>query len=429
MHKPHVAVVDLIKEAGVSAKEIFAFIRHNNIKVYTQDSKFAISKEDAKKFQEESLKIFNPDITARFKVDNATLPKMPEIQIDDPDIFIRKEDSNSLKGKRLGEILLFQGIVTEENISKALKIQSKRGGIIGQILVDMGIVMEEEILLALALQSDMDLILDLAQINVPRNIIDKVPERTAKLYHIAPLKVEKGALVIATDQPQNKSIFRDLNKLLNVEIKGAVSSAADIEACIQKIYPHRKNRTKAHRSISVRTKQIKETLPKSNKSVNSWYEEGTTFDERKKLGRRIFLAMPFAINFEPVFDSIITVSRITGTRLLRIDQVPNLRNIWTAIEREIERADILIADFTGDRYVDIPNPNVVTEATIAFHKYEMPVIIITQTIDALFFDWRHHFAITYNPDDDGLHYLRRTLTNKIEAEVAELDRQDSLLKI
>ena len=133
MHKPHVAVVDLIKEAGVSAKEIFAFIRHNNIKVYTQDSKFAISKEDAKKFQEESLKIFNPDITARFKVDNATLPKMPEIQIDDPDIFIRKEDSNSLKGKRLGEILLFQGIVTEENISKALKIQSKRGGIIGQI--------------------------------------------------------------------------------------------------------------------------------------------------------------------------------------------------------------------------------------------------------------------------------------------------------
>jgi hypothetical protein len=136
--------------------------------------------------------------------------------------------------------------------------------------------------------------------------------------------------------------------------------------------------------------------------------------------------MPFAINFEPVFDSIISVSHILGIRLLRIDQVPNLRNIWTAIEREIERADILIADFTGDRYIDIPNPNVVTEAAIAFHKYEMPVIIITQTVDSLFFDWRHHFAIQYSLEDDGLHYLRRQLSNKINAEVAELDRQEAL---
>jgi hypothetical protein len=43
-----------------------------------------------------------------------------------------------MASKRLGEILMERGIITEKQLSEALQVQSLKGGLLGIILVEMG---------------------------------------------------------------------------------------------------------------------------------------------------------------------------------------------------------------------------------------------------------------------------------------------------
>ena len=55
--------------------------------------------------------------------------------------------------KRIGEILIENGSVTQEQLTKALEQQKKEPGkLLGKILIEMGFVTEEEIVVALATQ-------------------------------------------------------------------------------------------------------------------------------------------------------------------------------------------------------------------------------------------------------------------------------------
>ena len=47
--------------------------------------------------------------------------------------------------KRLGEILIEDGILTQENLAEALSQQKKEGGLIGQILIRQGYIAEDDL--------------------------------------------------------------------------------------------------------------------------------------------------------------------------------------------------------------------------------------------------------------------------------------------
>jgi hypothetical protein len=54
--------------------------------------------------------------------------------------------------RRLGEILIEDGVLTQENLEEALIQQKKDGGVIGQILIRLGYVTEENLIAALCKQ-------------------------------------------------------------------------------------------------------------------------------------------------------------------------------------------------------------------------------------------------------------------------------------
>ncbi|HOK02020.1 MAG TPA: hypothetical protein PKX79_08080 [Spirochaetota bacterium] len=55
----------------------------------------------------------------------------------------------------LGEILLENGVITREQLDKALKTQKEEGGLIGIILVQQGAISEQTLVEYLALQAKM----------------------------------------------------------------------------------------------------------------------------------------------------------------------------------------------------------------------------------------------------------------------------------
>lgn len=112
-----------------------------------------------------------------------------------------------------------------------------------------------------------------------------------------------------------------------------------------------------------------------------------------KFSRRhshIFYLCPFSEPFDTIYsDHIRPLARRAGFSIERADEIygtqPIIEDIWECINS----AEIIIADVTGR------NPNVMYEIGMA-HTVGRPVIILSQRIDDVPFDLKHHRCIAYS---------------------------------
>jgi len=146
--------------------------------------------------------------------------------------------------RKVGDILVEQGIVTEAQIKEALGKAKVQGGALGQVLVQLGYANEDEIIHALAEQAGMEVI-DLDGLDdIPGELLDRVSPSLAKMYRVVPLQFEDDTLTVAMADPTNVSILDDLRVMLrdsdNFNVVGAVSSEAAIENAIDRFYGDRR---------------------------------------------------------------------------------------------------------------------------------------------------------------------------------------------
>lgn len=125
--------------------------------------------------------------------------------------------------KPIGQILKEMELVTEGQIQEAVAIQREQGGAIGRILIELGYVTEEEVLLALGAQMGMEVV-NLEEMQIPKEVVEKISPTMAKVYKIMPIKFENNVLTVAMADPLNVNILDDLRFLLNCELQGAVST-------------------------------------------------------------------------------------------------------------------------------------------------------------------------------------------------------------
>ena len=138
--------------------------------------------------------------------------------------------------RSMGEILQDMGFVDEAEIEEALAIQEEKGGKLGDILIELGYVSEPDVLIALAEQTKMEVV-DLDDTEVPEAVIDMVPKTFTATYKVCPVSFENGTLLVALADPMNPTVLDDLRFMLNINIRGAVSSPAAIERALEKYYP------------------------------------------------------------------------------------------------------------------------------------------------------------------------------------------------
>lgn len=137
--------------------------------------------------------------------------------------------------KPLGQLLKEMELVSEGQIQEALSVQRDKGGALGKILVELGYVTEDEMLLALGAQVGMEVI-NLDEVEIPHDVIDKVSSTMSKVYKIMPYKFENNVLTVAMADPLNVNVLDDLRFMLNCEIQGAVSNEAAVDRAIEKHY-------------------------------------------------------------------------------------------------------------------------------------------------------------------------------------------------
>jgi type IV pilus assembly protein PilB len=135
--------------------------------------------------------------------------------------------------KRLGAVLLEEGIVTAEQLSTGLAEQKRWGGRLGSTLVRLGLVSEDRVLRGLSVQ----LRTPSASVSTPRcpeGALRLMPEALMERYEAFPLGVEGGRLVLAMVDPTDVKAIQELEFQIGVSVRAVVSTAHSIRLAISR---------------------------------------------------------------------------------------------------------------------------------------------------------------------------------------------------
>ena len=137
--------------------------------------------------------------------------------------------------KRLGELLVETGLLSEENLTRALSEQRTQRKKLGEVIVALGMATEEEIAQALSIQLGIPLI-DLANTPVEPQAIELIPEKVSRKHLIVPISIEVRDLHIAMADPLSFEAFEDVRFASGYTIKPAIATRTDILWAIDQHY-------------------------------------------------------------------------------------------------------------------------------------------------------------------------------------------------
>jgi type IV pilus assembly protein PilB len=140
--------------------------------------------------------------------------------------------------KKLGELLIEAGVLTQAGLASALAEQKRWGGTLGKMLVEMRLVSEADLVSVLSRQLGM-IAVDLDVIEIDQSVLDLIPGELALSYGLLPFARPPGFLDIAMSDPTNQGVLDELRIRSQLEVRPFLAGPKVIERAIAKYYGRR----------------------------------------------------------------------------------------------------------------------------------------------------------------------------------------------
>nr|WP_207545136.1 GspE/PulE family protein [Desulfoscipio geothermicus] len=137
--------------------------------------------------------------------------------------------------KRLGEILVAAGALTEEQLNEALARQRTTGQRLGEILLEDGYITQQDLTRVLEEQ------LGIESINLKQTAVDPktarlIPENLARRHVVIPVQVAQGRLHLAMRDPLDQVAIQDVRLLVQMPVIPLLATREDIVASIDRVF-------------------------------------------------------------------------------------------------------------------------------------------------------------------------------------------------
>ena len=136
---------------------------------------------------------------------------------------------------RLGDLLVQQKVISDEDLSIALAAQKKSGRRLGRIIVESGLAGENDIAQALARQLGIPFV-DLRKFNPDASILQLLPETQARRFRAIPLARRDGDIFVGMADPTDLTAYDEIARMIQDDIQLAVVAEGDLLAAIDRIY-------------------------------------------------------------------------------------------------------------------------------------------------------------------------------------------------
>ncbi len=129
--------------------------------------------------------------------------------------------------RKLGELLVETGLLSDARLSEALEAQQGTGKRLGQVLIENRVLTEEEIAFALAMQLKIPFV-DLRDEEIQQEILETLPERVCRKFLCIPVARHNNVLHVSMADPLDLNMIKELQFITGFNIQPSISTPSQI---------------------------------------------------------------------------------------------------------------------------------------------------------------------------------------------------------
>jgi len=137
---------------------------------------------------------------------------------------------------KIGEILIADGSITQDQLKKTLSEQQYTQERFGVLIIKLGFAVEEQVYSALAHQSSIIFIDNEKLLSAPEDVIKIIPEAFARENTLIAHAFDGKNLIVAMEDPEDIIAIDNLQKLTERKVIGAMATPSGIKTSIEQLY-------------------------------------------------------------------------------------------------------------------------------------------------------------------------------------------------
>lgn len=136
---------------------------------------------------------------------------------------------------RLGDLLVASGVISEQQLDQALKLQKNTKQRLGDVLIQSGIITEQHLIEALQIQLGVEFV-DLTSVSIPVELAKYVPRTIAKKFCVVPVKLVKDTLYLAMSDPLDFVAQEEVKAASKKRVMPMIATRKATEQAISRLY-------------------------------------------------------------------------------------------------------------------------------------------------------------------------------------------------
>ncbi len=209
---------------------------------------------------------------------------------------------------RLGDLLVEQGLITDDQLQMALQEQKKMGRKLGNMLIEMGMIDEDSLLNLLSSQLSIPLI-DLTNFNYKEDVVRTLSESIARRYRAIVLEERAGDYLVGMADPTDLYALDEIQDRLSKPVSLAIVRESELLEAFDRVY----RRTE---EISALAEELGQELSDGSEELSALLQSDMTDAPVAKLLQSIFedavQVGASDVHIEPDKDAIRVRQRIDG---------------------------------------------------------------------------------------------------------------------
>ncbi len=139
---------------------------------------------------------------------------------------------------RFGEMLLQQGLINQDQLTKAIEQQKRSpGAFIGMVLLKMQAITEKDLANTLSLQLNIPAVsFESGTLTVDKKLAPLISEEFSRKNHLIPLSLGADLLTVAMADPTDIVALDNVRKITGMRVNKVVAPMDDVEAALEKLY-------------------------------------------------------------------------------------------------------------------------------------------------------------------------------------------------
>ena len=138
---------------------------------------------------------------------------------------------------RLGELLVERGLVSADEVDRALELQSERGDKLGKILVDLGYIASRDVLAALSDQLGIPLVsISIEDTPAVSPETEKLSPKFLKQFRCLPYKLEEQSLTLAMADPLDFETISAVESTSGLRVLPVLAPEREILDAVDRFY-------------------------------------------------------------------------------------------------------------------------------------------------------------------------------------------------